>query len=91
MLVRALIRNQVMLILVTSGSLASFISRRMVDRLGLPLTKCGLATVKVANGELLRSDQMVESLEWWANCHTYKSDTMVLELGRMMSYWVMIG
>lgn len=79
--VRALIRNQMMLILVGSGSSTSFISRRMVERLGLPLTKCGLAIIKVANGELLRRDQMVQSLEWWANCHTYKSDVRVLELG----------
>lgn len=75
--VRALIKNQVMLVLVDSGRSASFISRHMVDRLGLPLIKCGLAAVKVANGEMMKSDKMVKALEWWANGHTYKSNIKV--------------
>jgi hypothetical protein len=52
----------------------------MVEGLGLPVSPCVLATVKVANGEKLRSDRIVRSLEWWEDGHTYKSDVRVLEL-----------
>lgn len=79
--VRALVHNQVMLVLVDSGSSASFINRVMVDRLGLVTSKCSPAIVKVANGETLRSDQMVHSLEWWADGHTFRTNMRVLELG----------
>jgi hypothetical protein len=71
----------VLLILVDSRSSASFISQTMVARVGLPTQKCSLATVKVANGEILKSDRVVKSMEWWANGHTYRNDTRVLELG----------
>jgi hypothetical protein len=79
--VRALLQNQVLLILVDSGSSASFISQTMVDRVGLPTQQCSLAKVKVANGEILKSDRVVKSMEWWANGHTYRNDMRVLELG----------
>ena len=84
--VRALVHNQVMLVLVDSGSSASFINRLMVDRLGLVTSKCSPAIVKVANGETLRSDQMVHSLEWWADGHTFRTNMRVLELGCMMLF-----
>jgi hypothetical protein len=58
--VRALLQNQVLLILVDSGSSASFISQAMVDRVGLPTQQCSLAKVKVANGEILKSDRVVK-------------------------------
>lgn len=48
--------------------------------MGLPVSPCVLATVKIANGEKLRSDRIVRSLEWWEDGHTYKSDVRVLEL-----------
>jgi hypothetical protein len=42
---------------------------------------CASCKVRVANGEIMYSDTMVRSLEWWANGHTYQSDMRVLGLG----------
>lgn len=45
-----------------------------IDKMQTPNSKSG-------HGQLLKSDQMVHSLEWRANGHTFKSDMRVLELG----------
>jgi hypothetical protein len=81
MAVRALLQNQVMLVLIDLGSSTNFISKQLVDRMGLPVHPCSSAKVRVANGEIMYSDTMVQSLEWWANGHTYQSDMRVLGLG----------
>lgn len=79
--VRALLQNQIMLILVDSGSSSSFVSSRFVERVGLKVVPCVSARVRVANGNILRSNTMVKAMEWWANGHTYVSNMRVLELG----------
>jgi hypothetical protein len=81
MALRALLQNQVMLVLVDSGSSTSFINKQLVDRMGLQVHLCASAKVRVANGEILHSDTMVRSLEWWTNGHTYQCDMRVLGLG----------
>jgi hypothetical protein len=88
MAVQALLKNQVMLVLVDSGTSTSFVNKQLVDRMGLKVQSCVPAKVKVANGEILISDPMVKSLEWWANGHTYQSDMRVLRLG---SYDAILG
>lgn len=70
-----------MLILVDSGSSSSFVSSRFVERVGLKVVPCVSAQVRVANGNILRSNTMVKAMEWWANGHTYVSNMRVLELG----------
>ena len=81
MAVRALLQNQVILVLVDSGSSTSFINKQLVDRMGLTVHPCASCKVRVANGEIMYSDTMVRSLEWWANGHTYQNDMRVLGLG----------
>lgn len=78
--VRALLHNQVLLILVDSGSSVSFISQKMVDRLKLVTQQCTPVKVKVANGQILDTNRMVMGLEWWASGHTFKQDMRVLGL-----------
>jgi hypothetical protein len=80
MRVRALIKKQVMLLLVDSGSSTSFISKGMVARLGLVTQACTPVPVKVVNGDILICDQLVPEVEWWANGHTYKTLMCVLNL-----------
>jgi hypothetical protein len=70
-----------MLVLVDSGSSTNFINKQLVDRMGMPVYPCASCKVRVANGEIMYSDTMVRSLEWWANGHTYQSDMRVLGLG----------
>lgn len=81
MRVRALVGNQTLLILIDSGSSATFVNRELVDRLGLLMKECQPVKVKVANGELMQSDRMVEALEWWSNGHSFTDDMRVLDLG----------
>lgn len=67
--VRALIQNQVKLRLIDSGNSTSFISQSMVDRLHLPTKNSKPVRVKVANGEVMASDNKVKEVEWWSSGH----------------------
>jgi hypothetical protein len=51
-----------MLILIDLGSSTSFVSQKMVNRLGLPIEKCQSVRVKVANEEMMVSDQLVQKV-----------------------------
>ena len=70
-----------MLMLVDSGSSTSFISQAMVDKLKLATEPCSPVSVKVANGEVLRSDRRVKDIRWWIGGHTFVSTMRVLEIG----------
>jgi hypothetical protein len=80
MRVRAIHNKQVMLILVDSGSSATFISSSMVATLGLHPVACKRAQVKVANGETLFGDFYVPQVKWSANGHLFSTDMRILEL-----------
>lgn len=77
---RALVRNQVMLTLVDSGSSHSFASAAFVQKLGLKTVPAPPAQVKVG-GSLLLSNTLVPGLEWWIQGHTFKTDMRVIDLG----------
>jgi hypothetical protein len=70
-----------MLILIDLGSLTSFISQKMVNKLGLSIEKCEFVRVKLANEEMMLSDQLVQKVEWWVGGHTYNHTMRVLDLG----------
>jgi hypothetical protein len=57
--------NHMLVVLIDSGSSLSFVSQNLVDKMGLPVQKCAVVEVKVANGEKMRSDKKVVDLEWW--------------------------
>jgi hypothetical protein len=90
MKVRAIVKKQVMLMLVDSESSTSFISDNMVQKLGLFVLPCESVTIKVANGASMVCNTMVKQLEWWANGHFYHTDMSVL-LMLLMLYLGMIG
>ena len=79
-MVRALIQNKVMLILVDSGSSHSFISKSFVQQLQIPTLPMSPQQVRLANGNILITDQWVPGLEWWSNGHTVQTDMKVLEI-----------
>lgn len=60
MRIRALVQNKVMLILVDSGSSHSFISSSFLRIVGIQSISRKPAQVKVANGNLMISDQVVQ-------------------------------
>jgi hypothetical protein len=80
MRVQGFMHNQMLVVLIDSGSSLSFVSQKLVDKMGLPVQKCAAVEVKVANGEKMRSDKKVVDLEWWSWGHTYTTTLRVLEL-----------
>jgi hypothetical protein len=79
--IRARVQNQVMLLLVDSGSSHTFINSNFVERLQCPTTLIPAVDVKIANGEQLQCDQVVPQLAWWAQGHSFVTDMRVLPLG----------
>jgi hypothetical protein len=77
---RALVKNQVLAILIDSGSTHTFLSDAMVARLDYKVTPAATMRVKVANGQQLISDSMVHDFEWWLQGHTFKVDARVLDI-----------
>lgn len=78
---RALVGNQVMLILVDSGSSNSFINASMVDRINCETIDVAPMPVKVANGQYMYTTKMVPALSWWSHGATFTTPMRVLELG----------
>jgi hypothetical protein len=75
------IRIRAMLLLVDAWSYINFISKEMVEKLGLKTEECSPMVVKVASREMLRSDSQVKELMWWARGHTFVTTMRVLDLG----------
>jgi hypothetical protein len=78
---RTLVGNQVCLILVDSGSSASFVNANFVQRAALPTTQVTPVSVKVANGEMMQTQTQVSQLAWWMQGNTFYTDMRVLALG----------
>uniref|UniRef100_A0ACD5Y7R2 Uncharacterized protein n=1 Tax=Avena sativa TaxID=4498 RepID=A0ACD5Y7R2_AVESA len=78
---RALIGNQVLLILVDSGSTDSFLNANMLDRIQCKVSKTEPIAVKLADGKFMQCDQMVNDLGWWCQGETFITNMRVLELG----------
>jgi hypothetical protein len=56
---RTLVKNKVMLILVDSGSLHSFVSQQFADLANLPTVQVPARQVKLANGNWMLTSTMV--------------------------------
>ncbi|XBI72477.1 hypothetical protein VPH35_066426 [Triticum aestivum] len=78
---RALVGNQVMLLLLDSGSTHSFANKAFVDRLGLATEEMPPTEVRVANGDKLTYTRMVPGLKWWMQGHTFATPMRKLEIG----------
>ncbi|XP_048527388.1 uncharacterized protein LOC125506673 [Triticum urartu] len=78
---RALVGNQVMLLLVDSGSTHSFISQAFAERVHAQSVSVPAVEVRVANGERMTCNSMVQGLNWWIQGHTFTTDMRQLELG----------
>jgi hypothetical protein len=78
---RALVGNQVLLILVDSGSSTYFIHAQMLDKLKCTVTDAPSVAVKVANGEYMHSNKIVPEFTWWSHGATFVTPMRVLDLG----------
>jgi hypothetical protein len=79
--IRALVQNQVMLLLVDSGSSNTFVNANLVNRLNCTMVEIPPVSVKVANGQILDCDRMVPQLQWWAQGHMFQTNMKILPLG----------
>ena len=80
MKIQALVKNQMMLTLVDTGSTHSFISAAFLDRVGIQAVPNTPKQVKLANGQVLISDQWIPNLPWLCNGFTLHADFKVLDI-----------
>jgi hypothetical protein len=78
---RAMVGNQVLLILVDSGSTRSFLNASMLPRLQCSAQATTPVTVKLANNELMQCDSWVPNLTWWIHGEQFHTPMRVLPLG----------
>jgi hypothetical protein len=76
-----MVGNQILLILVDSGSSNSFINAAMLDRIQCTVQDTIVVPVKIANGEYMHCSQLVPALTWWCQGETFTTSMRVLELG----------
>jgi len=74
------IAKQQVLILVDSGSIGTFISHTLVQKLQLSTESCDESHYKSASGGTMICNSMVKQLPWLVQGHTFLSDAKVLNL-----------
>lgn len=81
MRVRAIIGNQVMLMLIDSGSSHSFVDQDLAARVGALQFSIAPVAVKVANGQNMPCTTKIPNMTWLMGCDTFSHDMHVLPLG----------
>jgi predicted aspartyl protease len=88
----ALINNQVLSILVDLGSSHTFLNESIVHKLQLLPQSVKPMTVRVANGQWIQTNKVVQGLRWWIQGYTFNTNARVLELGAydliLGMYWL---
>jgi hypothetical protein len=79
--VRALVKNQALVILIDSDSSHTFLNSAIARKLQVAVTLVSAMPVKVANGALLTCSVEVKELEWWMQGHTCKMDANIIDIG----------
>ncbi|XP_073353661.1 uncharacterized protein [Aegilops tauschii subsp. strangulata] len=77
----ALVGNQVMLLLLDSGSTHSFVNKSFVKRVGVETQEIATLDVRVANGDRLTCSRQVPELKWWMQGHTFSTPMYELDTG----------
>jgi len=73
------IGKQHVLILVDSGSIGTFVSNTLVDKLQLPTVPCTESHYKSASGGTMVCNRVVQQLPWLVQGHTFFSEAKVLQ------------
>lgn len=68
------------LILVDFGSVGTFISNRLAQKLSVPLFACELAQYMAADGSPMLCNQRIPNLKWSCQGHTFESNVGILPL-----------
>lgn len=80
MKIHGVIDNQEVLILVDSGSVATFVSEQLVTQLQLPMKQCTSAQYLAADGSPMTCTHIVPGLHWSSQGHTFTLDAGILPL-----------
>jgi hypothetical protein len=78
---RALVKNQTLVILLDSGSSHTFLNKALAQKLQLAISPTAPMAVKVANGASLSCSLEVRQFEWWIQGHAFQLDAKLLEIG----------
>lgn len=78
---RAMVGDQTMLLLVDSGSSHTFVNADFANRAGCVLSPSAPVSVKIANGQYMHCNQMVQNLTWKYQDVAFTENMRVLELG----------
>ena len=78
---RAVVGDQIMLLLVDSGSSHTFVNAEFAKRAGCVLSPSPPLSVKVANGQSMQCNHMVQNLTWQYQDIKFTDDMRVLDLG----------
>lgn len=70
----ALVGNQVMLLLVDSGSTHNFISPALAERITARTVPLQVVEVRVAEGERRIGDKLIPGVKWWLQGHSFTTD-----------------
>jgi hypothetical protein len=81
MRIQAMVGDQVMILLVDSGSSHTFVTTNFAARAGCQLSPAPTVSVRVANGQFLPSDQQVIGLKWCYKGHTFEDNMRLLDVG----------
>ncbi|KAE8787045.1 pentatricopeptide repeat-containing protein [Hordeum vulgare] len=78
---RALVGNQVMLLLVDSRSTHNFIPASFANRIAAESAPISPVEVRAANSDRIVCDKIVLGVQWWLQVHTFTTDMHLLKLG----------
>lgn len=78
---RALVGNQVLIILIDSGSSGSFLNSNLPAKLGYNVQNTAAVTVKLPNNQFLSCDSIVPDFTWWTQGETFHTPMRVLNIG----------
>jgi hypothetical protein len=81
MRIRATVGDQIMILLVDSGSSHTFVSKAFTERANCTLSEAKAVSVKVANDQLMQSRAQVLGLQWTYEGHTFSDDMRLLDIG----------
>lgn len=74
-------KDRQLMILVDTGSIKSFVDRKVADDLKIPLEKTPQSTVTVADGRKMHCMRRCKGFKWVVQTYSFCFDTRILELG----------
>jgi hypothetical protein len=85
---RALVKNQALIMLVDSRSSHTFLNSSIANKLHVQASPMTHMSVKVANGVVLSCESKVKDFECWIQGHTFQLQAKIIDMG---AYDIVLG